>query len=124
MTMEGEHDIEIEFLERVYRRLPRDTVVMERLAECYTRAGRYDDGLRLDRRLVRRNPDNPTAHYNLACSLALTGRHPAALRSLRRAIECGYGDFDWMLEDPDLADLREQRGFRQLIRDLALEAAG
>ena len=121
--MATDPSFEIEFLERVFRRLPGDAVVIERLAELYTRAGRYEDGLRLDRRLVRRQPENPSALYNLACSQALTGRHTAALRSLRRAIACGYDDFGWMVEDPDLADLRSRRSFTQFLRELALEEA-
>ena len=41
----------------------------------------------MDRRLVRLLPSNPTAHYNLACSLALVKQKAAALRSLQEAVK-------------------------------------
>lgn len=117
-------NFDLTLLESVYRRLPGDAVVVELLAETYTRVGRYEDGLKLDRKLVRLRPTHATAHYNLACSLSLTGRFPAALNSLRRALACGFDDVSWLFEDPDLAALRARRSFRQLVRDLQLEAAG
>jgi hypothetical protein len=69
----------------------------------------------MDRRMVRLEPDNATAHYNLACSLALTRRRADALRELRRALDLGYDDFRWMQQDPDLASLRDDPEFRALF---------
>jgi Flp pilus assembly protein TadD len=61
----------------------------------------------MDRRLVRLLPTNATAHYNLACSLALARRKAEALRSLRHAVELGYRDFDWIQQDPALDGLKK-----------------
>ncbi len=90
--MGRKYDFEIAFYEDVYRRNRNDGAVIEALAGLYTKAGRIDEGLRLDRRHVRLEPGNPTAHYNLACSLALKDRHSDALRSLRSALELGFSD--------------------------------
>ena len=57
------HEFEIGFFESVLRRNPRDTGVIEILGGLYTKDGRIDDGLKMDRRLVRLLPDNATAHY-------------------------------------------------------------
>ena len=59
--------------------------VIEILGGLYTRQGRIADGLKMDRKLVRLEPDNPTAHYNLACSLALTSDSDGALTALEEA---------------------------------------
>ncbi len=72
----------------------------------------------MDRRLVKLQPANPTAHYNLACSLALTRRRDAALRSLRAAVTLGYRDFDWMAQDPDLEVLKSLPAFVSLLTQL------
>jgi hypothetical protein len=72
----------------------------------------------MDRKLVRLQPDNATAHYNLACSLALSKRRAAALRTLRRAVQLGYRDLDWMLQDPDLDGLKNHEEFQQLVSTL------
>src|SRR3954466_10094641 len=97
------HDprFEIEFFESVLRRNPRYVSVIEILGGLYTRQGRIADGLRMDRKLVKLQPGNATAHYNLACSLALSKRKSAALDELRHAVELGYRDFAWMQQDPD-----------------------
>lgn len=109
---------EIAFFESVLRRSPQYSDVIEILGGLYTKTGRVADGLRMDRRLVKLQPDNATAHYNLACSLALSKRRADALRSLRRAIDLGYKDYDWMSQDPDLESLQKSREFHDLLKRL------
>lgn len=106
---------EIGFYESVLRRDPGYAEVVEILGGLYTKAGRIADGLRMDRKLVRLQPDNATAHYNLACSLALCRRKSAALAELTRAVELGYRDHDWMAQDPDLEILKRHPGFAALL---------
>ena len=111
-------EFEIKFFESVLKRDARYTEVIEILGGLYTKQGRIADGLRMDRKLVRLLPANPTAHYNLACSLALVKRKSDALRSLRQAVELGYRDFDWMQQDPDLEGLKNHPEFRALLDQL------
>lgn len=114
------HDIEFEisFYESVLRRNPGYATVVELLGGLYTRTGRIADGLRMDRKLVKLQPGNATAHYNLACSLALSRRKGDALRELQRAVSLGYRDFDWMHQDPDLEVLRHHPEFQSLLAAL------
>ncbi len=109
---------EILFYEAVHRRCPGYAEVVELLGGLYTKTGRIADGLRMDRKLVRLQPANATAHYNLACSLALSRRRDDALHSLRRAVALGYADFDWMEQDPDLESLKDNPAFRQMLGQL------
>jgi Flp pilus assembly protein TadD len=85
------------------------------LAEAYTRAGLHEKGLEADRRLATLCPKNPTVHYNLACSYALTGHPDEALATLEHAIELGYRDADFMLKDKDLVSLHDDERFARLI---------
>ena len=107
-----------EFLEISRRRRPADLDVLGELGTVYTRLGRYTEGLAVDRELVARAPDNPTAHYNLACSLSLCGERTAALDALERAVELGYSDGAFLGEDLDLANLREEPRFLSLLERL------
>ena len=120
MSTKPKHDpqFEIEFFESVHRRCPDYLEVVGLLGGLYTRVGRITDGLKMDRKLVRLDPENPTAHYNLACSLALCRKRPDALRSLRRALALGYDDLDWMQQDPDLEILKNDPEFQKLLRQL------
>jgi tetratricopeptide (TPR) repeat protein len=115
MSRKDDHAFEISFYESVLRHEPDYTDVMELLGGLYTKVGRIADGLEMDRRLVQLLPDNATAHYNLACSLALSARKPDALRALARAIELGYDDRRWMRKDPDLAEFRGDPEFERLL---------
>lgn len=109
---------EIGFYESILRRDPRYSDVIEILGGLYTKVGRIADGLRMDRRLVKLEPKNATAHYNLACSLALSKRRADALRSLRQAVSLGYEDYDWMSQDPDLDGLKNAPEFKHLLKKL------
>jgi len=86
------------------------------LADAYTRKGWFDKGLRLDERLAGLKPSDPFILYNLSCSYALLNQEKNALEALKRALDLGYEDLDWMEEDPDLAALRKVDGYKSLIR--------
>lgn len=118
MIKQEGHTFEIEFFEGILRRNTKYTDVIEILGGLYTRAGRIDDGLRMDRKLVRLIPDNPTAHYNLACSLALKRRKADAIRALRQATELGYSDSEWLRSDPDLQSLHGHPAFEAIVTHL------
>jgi tetratricopeptide (TPR) repeat protein len=116
--MARKHDFEIGFFESILRRDPKYTEVIEILGELYTRSGRIEDGLRMDRRLVRLLPDNANAYYNLACSLALKKRKSEAIRNLQKAIALGYDDVDWLMQDPDLEALKQVPAFQKLLTEI------
>jgi hypothetical protein len=121
MSKEKAHhdpEFEIRFYESVLRREPSYANVVEILGGLYTRQGRIADGLKMDRKLVKLQPGNATAHYNLACSLALSKRKVAALSELKRAVQLGYRDLDWMQQDPDLEPLKNHPEFTALLDQL------
>ena len=115
---QADHEFDIGFYESVLRREPQYPQVIELLAGLYTRQGRIADGLKMDRKLVKLQPGNATAHYNLACSLALSKRKADALRALLEAVKLGYTDYDWMSQDPDLDNLKNAREFKALLTQL------
>ncbi|MBL9206580.1 MAG: hypothetical protein JNN01_15920 [Opitutaceae bacterium] len=109
---------ETAFFESVLRNNPRYPDVVELLGGLYTKQGRIAEGLKMDRRMVRLQPENPTAHYNLACSLALSRRTGEALRALKQAVTLGYTDFDWISQDPDLEGLQKHPEFQRILSQL------
>jgi predicted Zn-dependent protease len=117
-STKADREFEIRFFESVLRRDPGYATVVELLGGLYTRQGRIADGLRMDRRLVKLQPANPTARYNLACSLALSKRKGDALAELQRAVHLGYRDVEWMLQDPDLEGLKAHPDFVALLDQL------
>lgn len=110
-----DYQFEIEFLQSIRNRQPNDLPVLEMLASYLTRAGYLNQGLEIDQQIVQLDPENPTSHYNLACSHALKDDFPNALQSLQQAIELGYDDFDWMRQDPDLETLRQHTDIESFL---------
>ena len=115
--------IEVEFLEGVRARLPAHPAVVESLGCLYTEMGRYQDGLRADRDMVRMEPDSPNAWYNLACSLSLTGQPDDAFAALEKAIALGYDDAEWMQDDDDFEPIKKDPRFARLLAQLLARQA-
>jgi tetratricopeptide (TPR) repeat protein len=110
-------DFEIEFFGRILEQHSDYVDVLRVQGNNLTLKGRYVEGLQIDRRLIQLRPNDPLAHYNLACSYALLKRADQAIKTLRRAIELGYHDFRYMREDHDLDTIRHDPRFRQLLRE-------
>ena len=97
-----------------------DRAIRTVLGHALTRLGRNTEGLDLDRQLVQACPDDPIAHYNLACSLALLGRVRPALDALDEAIRLGFDDPDHLESDGDLESLRSEPRFRAMVAELRI----
>ncbi len=108
--------VELRFLESVRKRCPAHMPTLEALGHLYTRSGQYREGLQVDRVITTIQPNESEHWYNLACSLALTGEADEAFAALARAVEQGYDDAGWMVEDEDLAALRTDARFADLLR--------
>jgi hypothetical protein len=92
---------------------------MKVLLACYrARSGRVEEA----RLLLREIEPGPQTYYNLACTHALLGDRPRALKFLE--LELAENQFsrgslqrqkEWAREDPDLAALRGDPGFERLV---------
>jgi predicted esterase len=61
-------------------------------------------------------PESPWVWYDRACAYSRSGDQRRALQDLRAAVEKGFRDRDHMAGDPDLAPLREEPAFQELLR--------
>ncbi len=100
-------DVRIGFIEGIVRRDPAYVDALQLLGDHYTQRGRYVEGLHVDERLSRLDPESPLVFYNLACSYSLTDQFEAAADALEKAFSLGYRDFNWLAKDPDLRKLRK-----------------
>lgn len=64
------------------------------------------------------DPDDWTTWYQLACVHARQKNTKAALQMLSRAVEKGFSDHQLLESDPDLAVLRDEKGYRELREKL------
>ncbi|OIO58981.1 MAG: hypothetical protein COZ46_05490 [Verrucomicrobia bacterium CG_4_10_14_3_um_filter_43_23] len=113
----------IQFYEAILAKLPEDTTVIELLGHLYTRVGRIDDGLAMDKKLVHLDPKNAMAHYNLACSYALKSNKKLAVEYLYKAFSLGYDDLNWLLNDSDLANLHNYPQYIEFVKQISAQAS-
>src|SRR5262249_1484011 len=114
----GQIDFELDFFAGILTRQPDYVDVLRVMGNLLTLKGRYAEGLQVDKRLVQLRPNDPLAHYNLACSFALVKRPQLPLKILARALDLGSRDFRYMKEARDLDSIRHDPRFRQLVREL------
>ena len=91
---------------------------------AYTRSGDHSKALAADLRFSTLCPENPVAHYNLACSLANLRRIEEALEALERAVRLGYRDFRHIDHDPDLANVRRDPRYHKMLLRLRKSRSG
>ena len=83
--------------------------------DFYTR-GDYEGGIAFLEDCLRRDPGYPGVLYNLACCESLAGRADHAVEHLRAALEGEPGLRESARDDEDLAPLRDDPRFEELVR--------
>ena len=108
-------DFEIKFFEGIIQDSPSFTRALMALGDLYTKRGDYEKGLAVDLKLIQLCPTDPIVLYNLACSYSLTNDVQKAFETIKRAIECGYDNFKYLLTDPDLKNVNEDDRFQTYL---------
>ncbi|HXI04217.1 MAG TPA: protein kinase [Candidatus Saccharimonadales bacterium] len=83
-------------------------------ARCFL--GETEQGLAWAAKALTMDPEEPQVLYNVACVHAKYGDHDKAIDCIEQAIEHGWGQKEWMENDPDLAPLRDHPRFQSLMR--------
>lgn len=95
---------------------PEDEWVDLTEAWCRRRIDDLPGAIRCAEQLLARNHRNDTAHFNLACYLALAGDKDRAIDALSLACGLNPDCRNYAVEEPDLDSLRTDERFRQLLR--------
>jgi tetratricopeptide (TPR) repeat protein len=95
---------------------PRHVEAHTILGAALTRAGRHEEALEVDLKTTTLLRNEPSAFYNLACSYSVLNRIDESVAALRKALDLGYRDFNHLLKDEDLKNVRSDPRFRELLR--------
>lgn len=109
-------DFELDFFQAILDRLPDYTDALQVLASNLSSKGLVKEGLKVDQRIVQLRPADATAHYNLACRYALLRQPDLAIQTLKKAVDLGYKDFQFMTQDRDLESIRKDPRFCDLLK--------
>lgn len=115
---ESEAEVETVILETLVRSDPTDFMYLRLLGDKYTRSGRIEDGLRVDLTLSTLFPEDATVFYNLACSWSMLNQIDKAVDAFSRAMQLGWDNLEFALDDEDLRNLRRDPRFMELTRHL------
>ncbi|RMG14696.1 MAG: hypothetical protein D6731_09880 [Planctomycetota bacterium] len=84
-------------------------------------ARRLDEAERAFKACVEIFPQQPVAHYNLACTYSQAGKEAQAVTELRECFRLGFKDLTHMARDVDLDPLRRSALFRKALSDFEAE---
>jgi adenylate cyclase len=97
---------------------PDDSAAYDHGAGVLQSLGRLEESRQFSERAIALRPDDGATHYNAACCAALGLDFQRSLNLLERAIELGYGNIEWLLNDNDLVPLHGEPRFRKLVQRL------
>jgi TolB-like protein/Flp pilus assembly protein TadD/tRNA A-37 threonylcarbamoyl transferase component Bud32 len=95
---------------------PDDGRAMTMAAVTCSRLGDRPQAIEWGRRATAVDGEDAGVCYNVACLMALEGERDAAIEHLRCAFRVGFAHRDWVEHDPDLASLRDDPRFLELIQ--------
>jgi tetratricopeptide (TPR) repeat protein len=76
---------------------------------------KYDSAIIYLQKAIQLNPSNGRTYYRLACSYALNNQAADAVSYLKQAFEKGFKNYDVLINDPDLSNLKDNKEFQALI---------
>lgn len=115
---EGNSDGAIAIYRELIAKKRDDAEVWLRLGRALKSAKQYDDAIAAFSEASKGSKQRGVALYNIACTYAVTGQKEKAVESIGRAIEAGFRTKHYYEGDPDLAAIREDGRFRELIAKL------
>ena len=79
--------------------------------------GRKEEAIVEGEKALKYNPKDPVMMYYGACLYSILKEKQQAIEYLKKAIENGYGNFEWIKRDPDFENIRQEPAYLELIKD-------
>ena len=98
-------------------RHPEDSRAHQFYALTLKRLGRLEEAKEEMDKGIKQNPNDPIIIYNAACFYAMIGDKKTSIENLKKAIDNGFGNYEYIKHDPDLNSLRQEPGFMALMPD-------
>jgi non-specific serine/threonine protein kinase len=102
-------------LRQQLEQVPEDVRARILMAAELAGIGEIEETERHLRMALALRPNDTNVLYNAACTYGILKKKQEALDTLKKAIECGYGNLEWIKQDPDLLLLRDDAEFQKLV---------
>ncbi|HTK82605.1 MAG TPA: protein kinase [Bacteroidota bacterium] len=80
------------------------------------RVGRIEEGKIEAQKAIDLSPDDPLMMYNSACFYSQLGEKKLAIDTLKKSIATGLEDYDWIKNDPDFNNIRNEPEYIELMK--------
>ncbi len=90
----------------------------------WTALGERGQALAWAQRALEMLPGDTAVRYNVACIFAQEGRPDEALDLIEQNVAAGWGNADWLRNDPDMASIRDLPRFRALVERIPARGGG
>jgi TolB-like protein/Flp pilus assembly protein TadD len=94
---------------------PDDSRAHQFYAFTLKRLGRLEEAKKEMYKGVQQNLNDPIIIYNAACFYALIDEKTLAIETLKKAIDNGFRNYDYLKHDPDFCSLRKEPNFIALM---------
>lgn len=86
------------------------------LGITYNRLKQYDSSINNLKKAILLNPQNNSAYYLLAGSYARNNKPEDALLYLKQALERGYNNYEYIIAEPDLDNIRKFSAYKEMMK--------
>jgi serine/threonine protein kinase/tetratricopeptide (TPR) repeat protein len=102
-------------LRQQLEQVPEDVRARILLAAELAGTGEVEETERHLQMAVALRPNDTNVLYNAACTYGILKNKQEALNMLKKTLDCGYGNIEWIKQDPDLLLLRDDPEFQKLV---------
>lgn len=100
---------------------PKTGLTFNRLGTSYYRLGKYSEAISPYRRAIAISK-NPTVMYTLACTFNKLNQKDSCFQWLERAAKSGFNQFQYVIQDEDLKNLKGDKKFESLVNKIKINA--
>ncbi|MGA2142419.1 MAG: tetratricopeptide repeat protein [Brevinematales bacterium] len=88
------------------------------LRAAYDQLNNYSKSIGDDNKAIELDPKNRESYYNLSCVYSKMNKIPEAYNYLKKLLNAGYKDISSFLKNPDLKNLRADKGWQIFYNNL------
>ena len=96
---------------------PNDARAYNLLGVWYARLDDFDRAVDAQMKAIELSPGDALVMYNVACLYGVQKKADLALHWLKRAIEAGFRDYDWIKSDSDMDSVHDHPEYIALMKD-------
>ena len=109
-------ELSIKVYPEYLKKHPDDSYKQMSFAVALAEAGRIKDAMNEGEKALKYNPKDPIMNYYGACLYSRLNENQQAIELLQKAVENGYGNFEWIKRDPDFENIRLEPKYIELVK--------